>query len=92
MKFTARYAIIFRKKGGKIMRRRRITAIIIVLALVFCAAFAALPSYAANGILLGINDSMIHVDFMIGYEGLDIDALTLDGKVVPIIRRGRWAF
>ena len=41
---------------------------------------------------LGINDSMIHVDFMIGYEGLDIDALTRDGKVVPIFRRGKWAF
>ncbi len=41
---------------------------------------------------LGINDSMIHVDFMIGYEGLDIDALTSDGRTVPIFRRGRWAF
>lgn len=41
---------------------------------------------------LGINDSMIHVDFMIGYEGLDIDAVTRDGRIVPIFRRGRWAF
>ena len=41
---------------------------------------------------LGINDSMIHVDFMIGYEGLDIDAVTREGKTVPIFRRGRWAF
>lgn len=41
---------------------------------------------------LGINDSMIHVDFMIGYEGLDIDAVTREGKVVPVFRRGRWAF
>ena len=41
---------------------------------------------------LGINDSMIHVDFMIGYEGLDIDAVTRDGKTVPIFRRGHWAF
>ena len=41
---------------------------------------------------LGINDSMEHVDFMIGYEGLDIDAVTQDGRVVPIFRRGRWAF
>ena len=41
---------------------------------------------------LGINDSMIHVDFMIGYEGLDIDAITRDGKTVPIFRRGKWAF
>ena len=41
---------------------------------------------------LGINESMIHVDFMIGYEGLDIDALTQDGRTVPIFRKGEWAF
>ncbi len=41
---------------------------------------------------MGINDSMEHVDFMIGYEGLDIDAITADGKTVPIFRRGKWAF
>ena len=41
---------------------------------------------------LGINESMIHVDFMIGYEGLDIDAVTRDGRTVPIFRRGEWAF
>ena len=41
---------------------------------------------------MGVNDSMNHEDFMIGYEGLDIDAITKDGKTVPIFRRGRWAF
>ena len=41
---------------------------------------------------LGVNDSMIHEDFMIGYEGLDIDAITRDGKTVPIFRQGKWAF
>ena len=41
---------------------------------------------------MGINDSMNHEDFMIGYEGLDIDAITRDGRTVPIFRRGRWAF
>ncbi|MBR0199081.1 MAG: aminopeptidase [Oscillospiraceae bacterium] len=41
---------------------------------------------------LGINDSMEHVDFMIGYEGLDIDAVTRDGSIVPVFRRGKWAF
>ena len=40
----------------------------------------------------GINDSMIHVDFMFGYEGLNIDAVTRDGKTVPIFRKGTWAF
>ena len=41
---------------------------------------------------MGINDSMEHNDFMIGYEGLDIDAVTRNGKTVPIFRRGKWAF
>ena len=41
---------------------------------------------------LGVNDSMIHEDFMIGSEDMDIDAVCEDGKVVPIFRRGNWAF
>ena len=39
----------------------------------------------------GINDSMIHVDFMIGDETLDIDGYTHDGRVIPIFRSGKWA-
>ena len=41
---------------------------------------------------MGVNDSMEHVDFMIGYEGLDIDAVTREGQTVPVFRRGKWAF
>ena len=41
---------------------------------------------------LGINDSMIHVDFMIGCDSMSIDAECADGKVVPIFRNGNWAF
>ena len=41
---------------------------------------------------LGINDSMIHVDFMIGCDSMNIDAITRDGKVVPVFRNGNWAF
>ena len=40
----------------------------------------------------GVNDSMIHVDFMIGTPDLSIDAVTRDGKTVPIFRNGNWAF
>ena len=40
----------------------------------------------------GINDSLIHVDFMIGSEDLDIDAVTRDEKTVAIFRHGNWAF
>ena len=41
---------------------------------------------------LGINDSMIHEDFMIGCDTMNIDAICADGKVVPIFRAGNWAF
>ena len=41
---------------------------------------------------MGINDSMIHVDFMIGTADMDIDAVTRDGRVVPVFRAGNWAF
>lgn len=41
---------------------------------------------------LGINDSMIHEDFMIGCDTMNIDAITRDGKVVPVFRNGNWAF
>lgn len=40
----------------------------------------------------GINDSIIHVDFMIGSQDLDIDAITRSGEVVAIFRNGNWAF
>ncbi len=41
---------------------------------------------------LGINDSMIHEDFMIGCDSMNIDATCRDGKVVAIFRNGNWAF
>ena len=41
---------------------------------------------------LGVNESMIHVDFMIGCKDMDITAKTRDGKSVPIFRNGNWAF
>ena len=40
---------------------------------------------------LGVNDSILHEDFMIGTDDLDIDAVT-DGGTVPIFRQGNWAF
>lgn len=40
----------------------------------------------------GINDSLIHVDFMIGTEDLNITAITKDGSRVEIFRNGNWAF
>ena len=41
---------------------------------------------------LGINDSMIHEDFMIGCDTMNIDAICEDGSTVAIFRNGNWAF
>ncbi len=41
---------------------------------------------------MGINDSMVHEDFMIGSEDLNIVATTRDGKKVQIFKDGNWAF
>ena len=41
---------------------------------------------------LGVNDSMIHEDFMIGCDSMDIDAVCEDGSTVAIFRKGNWAF
>jgi len=40
---------------------------------------------------LGINDSIIHVDFMVGADDLSIDGIQADGTSVPIFRNGTWA-
>ncbi|MBR1974554.1 MAG: aminopeptidase [Clostridia bacterium] len=40
----------------------------------------------------GINDSMIHVDFMIGSRDMSIVGVTKDGKRVQIFENGTWAF
>lgn len=38
----------------------------------------------------GLNDSLMHVDFMIGSSELNIDAKTQDGRNVAILKNGRW--
>lgn len=39
----------------------------------------------------GMNQSLIHVDFMMGSPEMDIDGITDDGKIEPIFRGGGWA-
>ncbi len=39
----------------------------------------------------GLNDSIIHVDFMVGTDDLSIDGVREDGSVTPIFRSGTWA-
>ncbi|MBR4295307.1 MAG: aminopeptidase [Clostridia bacterium] len=41
---------------------------------------------------MGLNDSIIHEDFMIGSKDLSIVAYTRDGKKVQIFENGNWAF
>ena len=40
----------------------------------------------------GINDSVTHVDFMLGTKDLNITGIKSDGTEVAIFRNGDWAF
>ena len=40
----------------------------------------------------GGNNSLVHVDFMIGSAEMDIDGLTEAGTAEPVMRAGEWAF
>jgi len=40
----------------------------------------------------GGNVSLNHVDFMIGSPQMDIDGITEDGTLEPVMRQGEWAF
>ncbi len=39
----------------------------------------------------GLNESMIHVDFMVGSPDLSITGIKADGTKVPVFRNGDWA-
>ncbi|NLB28266.1 MAG: aminopeptidase [Clostridiaceae bacterium] len=41
---------------------------------------------------LGSNKSMIHIDFMVGGPELDITGYKKDGRALPVLRSGEWAF
>lgn len=60
---------------------------------------AAYPSNIKNGTQIsaaerqakGQNDSLVHVDFMIGSSDMAIDGVDQDGNLVPVFRNGNWA-
>ncbi|MGB0125039.1 MAG: aminopeptidase [Silvibacterium sp.] len=39
---------------------------------------------------LGANDSLIHVDWMIGSGKMDVDGITAEGEAEPLMRQGEW--
>lgn len=39
----------------------------------------------------GANESLIHVDWMIGSNQIDVDGITATGKAEPVMRQGEWA-
>ncbi|MBW8302163.1 MAG: aminopeptidase [Hydrogenophaga sp.] len=39
----------------------------------------------------GGNASLIHIDWMIGSDKVDIDGIRADGSKVPVMRKGEWA-
>jgi aminopeptidase len=39
---------------------------------------------------LGANSSLIHVDWMIGSSGMDVDGVQAEGLVEPLMRAGEW--
>lgn len=40
----------------------------------------------------GLNQSITHVDFMVGSEEMDIDGVFDDGSTEPVFRSGNWGF
>jgi aminopeptidase len=38
----------------------------------------------------GSNRSLIHIDWMIGSDQVDVDGVTADGRAEPLMRGGEW--
>ena len=38
----------------------------------------------------GVNDSLVHTDFMVGGPEVDVDGVTRDGRVIPLLREDVW--
>ncbi|WP_082514157.1 aminopeptidase [Methylobacterium sp. Leaf465] len=38
----------------------------------------------------GANRSLIHIDWMIGSDRIDVDGLSAEGRAVPVMRAGEW--
>ena len=38
----------------------------------------------------GANRSLIHIDWMIGSNRIDVDGLSAEGRAIPVMRAGEW--
>jgi aminopeptidase len=41
--------------------------------------------------IAGANDSLVHEDWMIGSDQIDVDGIKPDGTIIPVMRAGAWA-
>lgn len=59
----------------------------------------AYPTCIENGVEMsdeellkhGVNDSLVHEDFMVGTKDLEITGETEDGEKIPVFKEGNWA-
>ena len=71
-------------------RAKTAAAAHVVLAVVFCVR-DGLTLSPDELRALGLNFSAAHTDVVIGGPGVDVDGITADGSVVPLIRDDAWA-
>jgi len=64
----------------------------IALGQCYAKCFTGFPNMSPEEIAAaGGNSSLIHVDWMIGSNEIDIDGINADGSTVPVFRKGEWA-
>jgi len=64
----------------------------IALGQCYAKCFTDFPNMSPEQIkAAGGNSSLIHVDWMIGSDQIDIDGVTADGSTEPVFRKGEWA-
>ena len=47
---------------------------------------------ASEAAEMGVNRSLVHVDFMVGSDAMDVDGVTAGGDAEPLMRGCEWAF
>jgi aminopeptidase len=64
----------------------------IALGQCYAKCFTDFPNMSPEAIkAAGGNSSLIHVDWMIGSDHIDIDGVKADGSSEPVFRKGEWA-